>query len=83
MLALLSQRERGTLFRGLAQGSLSTFRKIGLRDVFASASTGKNLPDLHVRPPAAAGRSDLAGVELAGDGIEAGMTGRLYFSIER
>ena len=26
-------------------------------------------------PPAAAGRSDLAGVELAGDGIEAGMVG--------
>jgi hypothetical protein len=43
----------------------------------------QDLPHLNMRPPTAAGRSDLAGVELAGDGVEARMAARLHLSNER
>jgi hypothetical protein len=54
MLTLLSQCEGVPSFEDWRRQPLYPFRKIRLRDVFASASTGKNLSDLHVRPPAVA-----------------------------
>jgi hypothetical protein len=38
------------------------------------------LPHLNVRPPATSGCSDLPDIELAGNRVVAGMTGRLYLS---
>jgi hypothetical protein len=43
----------------------------------------QDLAHLNVRPPAASGCSDLPGVELASDGIEARMARRLQLSNQR